>query len=96
MATYVMLSRLTAEGAKTVKENPERIKEVDREVEALGARVSAQYALLGSYDFLTVLEAPDPETVARVSVELGRRGTAKYESMAAIPIETFVNMLKQR
>lgn len=95
MATYIMLSRLTAEGAKTIKDHAERIKEVDREVEQLGAKVLAQYALLGTYDFLTVLEAPSPETMARVSVELGLRGTAKYETFPAIPIEQFIASLKR-
>ncbi len=94
MATYVMLSRLTPEGAKTVKETPERIKELNREVETLGAKVVMQYALLGPYDFITILEAPTPEVVARVSVELGRRGTAHYETFTAIPMETFITTLK--
>jgi uncharacterized protein with GYD domain len=94
MATYVMLSRLTAEGAKTVKETPERIKEINREVETLGAKVVVQYALLGPYDFITILEAPNPETVARISVELGRRGAAHYETFSAIPVETFIASLK--
>ncbi len=96
MGTYVMLSRLTAEGARTIEEHPDRVKEVDREVEALGAKILAQYALLGPYDFITVLEAPNPETVAQVSVEIGRRGSAKFETMAAIPVEDFLNTLKQR
>jgi uncharacterized protein with GYD domain len=95
MAIYIMLSRLTAEGAKTIQDHAERIQEVDREVEQLGAKVQAQYALLGTYDFLTVLEAPSPETMARVSVELGRRGTAKYETFPAIPIEQFIASLKR-
>lgn len=93
MATYIMLSRLSTEGAKTIKEHTGRIKEVDREVEQLGAKVLAQYALLGTYDFLTVLEAPNAETLARVSVELSRRGTAKYETFPAIPIEQFIASL---
>jgi uncharacterized protein with GYD domain len=91
-----MLSHLTAEGKKTVKENwePDRIREQNREVETLGAKVIAQYALLGPYDFITLLEAPDLETVARVSVELGRRGTVQYETFPAIPVETFMASLK--
>jgi uncharacterized protein with GYD domain len=96
MGTYIMLSRLSPEGVKTVKQNPDRIKAVDREVEALGAKVISQYALLGAYDFLTVLEAPDAETVSRVSVELGMRGTAKYETLAAIPVDDFIASIKKK
>lgn len=95
MGTYVMLSRLSPEGVKTLKKNPDRIKAVNSEVEALGAKVLSQYALLGAYDFITVLEAPDPETVARVSVELGMRGTASFETLAAIPVDTFIASLKK-
>ncbi|SRR6266700_1325053 len=95
MATYIMLSRLSPDGVKTLKQNPDRIKAVNKEVEAFGAKVVSQYALLGEYDFITVLEAPDAETVARVSVELGMRGTASYQTLAAIPVDTFIASLKK-
>jgi uncharacterized protein with GYD domain len=95
MATYVMLSRLSPEGITTLKNNPDRIKEVNDEVEALGAKVLSQYALLGAYDFITVLDAPDDETVARISVELGSRRTASYETLNAIPVDEFISSLKR-
>ncbi len=94
MATYIMLSTLTDQGRKTVKSNPNRIKEVNREVEALGAKVVAQYAVLGPYDFVNVVEAPDNETIARVSVELGSRGTVQLMTLPAIPIEVFAKRVK--
>lgn len=94
MAIYIMLSRLSPEGVRTLKEKPDRIKEVNTEVEELGARVVSQYALLGAYDFITVLDAPDAETVARVSVELGSRRTASYETLTAIPVDEFISSLK--
>lgn len=94
MAIYVMLSRLSPEGVSTLKNNPDRVKEVNQEVEQLGARVISQYALLGAYDFITVLEAPDSETVARVSVELGSRRTASYETLTAIQVDEFISSLK--
>jgi len=75
MAIYVMLTTLTDEGRKTVKENPARIKEVNKEVEAMGAKILAQYAILGPYDFLNILEAPSNEAVCKVAIELGARGT---------------------
>lgn len=94
MATYVMLSTLTDEGAKTVKQNPERIKEVNKEIEALGVKVVAQYAVLGPYDFVNIVEAPDNETVTRVSAELASRGSIKIQTLAAIPIDDFIASLK--
>ncbi len=90
MPTYVMLSTLTPEGVQTVKNNPQRIIEVNRELEQLGASVKAQWATLGHFDFINVVEAPDDATMARVSLELGSRGTAKYETLAAIPIDEFI------
>lgn len=94
MPTYILLSTLTDEGRKTLKERPERLQEVNREIEAMGARVIAQYAVLGGYDFVNILEAPDNETVARISVELGSRGTVQLTSLAAIPVDQFTQMLK--
>ena len=96
MPTYVLLSTLTAKGRMTVKERPERILEVNREIEALGVKVLYQYAVLGPYDFVNVVEAPDNETIARVSVELGSRGTVQIMSMAAIPIEEFIAGIRKK
>ena len=87
MAVYVMLTSLTDEGRKTVKESPKRLKEVNREVEAMGVKILAQYALLGPYDFLNILEAPDNKTVSRVAIELGSRGTLQTMTMAAMTID---------
>jgi len=88
-----MLSTLTPEGVQTVKNNPQRIREVNREIEQLGATVKAQWATLGHVDFINVVEAPDDTTMARVSLELGSRGTAHYESLVAIPIDDFIAAL---
>jgi uncharacterized protein with GYD domain len=93
MPTYVMLSTLTPEGVQTVKNNPQRIREVNKEVEQLGASVKAQWATLGQFDFISVVEAPDESTMARVSLELGSRGTSKYETLVAIPIDDFIASL---
>ena len=82
-----MLSRLTDEGRKTVKMRPERIKEVNIEIEKMGAKVLEQYAVLGEYDFVNILEAPDNETISRVSIELGARGTIQLITLAAISID---------
>jgi uncharacterized protein with GYD domain len=93
MALYVMFTTLTDEGRKTIKNNPERIKEVDKEVERMGAKVLAQYAVIGPYDFVTILEASNNEAIARVSVELGARGTMQIETIAAIPIFEFIEKM---
>src|ERR671928_97325 len=81
MPTFVMLTQLSPEGVQTVKNNPNRIKEVNKEVESLGATVKAQWATLGRFDFVNVVEAPDEKTMTRVSMELGSRGTARYEAL---------------
>ena len=93
MTTFILLTTLTPEGVQTVKNNPARINEVNKEVESLGATVTAQWAALGRFDFINVVEAPDEKTMARVSLELGSRGTARYESLAAIPIDDFISNL---
>lgn len=95
MATYIVLSTLTSEGRKTIKERPERIKEVNKEIEKLGARVIEQYATIGRYDFVSIVEAPDNDAITRVSIELGSRGTVHIMSMPAKPIDEFLKMLKK-
>ena len=93
MPTYIMLSTLTPEGIQTVRNNPQRIREVNKEVEQLGAEVKAQWATLGSFDFVNVIEAPDDKTMARISLELGSRGTGSYQTLIAIPIDDFIAAL---
>jgi uncharacterized protein with GYD domain len=93
MQMYIMLSMLTPEGVRTVKNNPQRIREVSKELEQLGVTVKAQWATLGQFDFISVVEAPDTPTMARVSLELGSRGTARYETLTAIPIDEFIASL---
>jgi uncharacterized protein with GYD domain len=93
MPTFVMLSTLTPEGVQTLKNNPQRLREVNKEIEQLGATVKAQWAVLGRFDFVNIVEAPDEKTMARVSLELGSRGTARYESLVAIPVDDFISAL---
>src|SRR4051794_27172722 len=93
VATYIMFSNLTDEGRKTLKERPERLGEVNKEVEAMGARVTSQYAVLGGYDFVNIIEAPTNEVMARIAMELGARGTIKVTTMPAMPVAQFVDML---
>jgi uncharacterized protein with GYD domain len=93
MATFVMLATLTPKGIRTVKSNPERINEVSREVEQLGVSVVQQWATLGEFDSLSIVEAPDERAMLRLAVELGSRGTAHYRSLAAIPIDEFIASL---
>ena len=93
MPTFIMLSTLTPEGVHTVKNNPQRIREVNREVEQLGATVKEQWAVLGRFDFVSIVEAPDDSTMARVSLELGSRGTGHFESLSAIPVDDFIASL---
>jgi uncharacterized protein with GYD domain len=93
MPTFIMLTTLSPEGVQTVKNNPSRIREVNKEIEQLGATVKAQWSTLGRFDFVNVVEAPDEVTIARVSLELGSRGTGRYETLTAIPIDDFIASL---
>ena len=90
MAVYVVFTTLTDQGRKTMKENPQRIKEVNKEVEAMGVKILAQYALLGPYDFINILEAKDNKAVSKVAVELGARGTLQTLTMAAMTLDEFI------
>ena len=93
MPTYILLTNLTAQGVQTLKSNPDRLREVNRDVEELGARVVHQWATLGPFDFVNVVEAPDNATIARVSVELGARGSSTLQTLSALTIEEFLATL---
>ncbi len=95
MAIYIMMTNLTDEGRKTVKANPQRIKEVNKEVEAMGVKILAQYAVLGQYDFINILEAASNEAIARVATELGSRGTLQTSTLAAMRLDDFISSLKK-
>lgn len=94
MSVYILLSKLTTEGRKTIKERPNRIKEVGKEIESAGVKVLEQYATLGPYDFVSVIDAPDNETVSELSVDLCSRGTIEIMTLAALPVESYVSALK--
>jgi uncharacterized protein with GYD domain len=94
MPTFIMLSTLGPDGAATVRENPERIKAVSGEVEAMGVKVIAQYALLGQYDFLNIIEAPDEKAMAKVAMSLAARGTLKSTTLTALPIDDFIAAMR--
>ena len=91
-----MMSVLTDEGRKTMKMRPERIKEVNKEMEKMGVKVITQYAVIGPYDFINIVEAPDNETITKVSTELGARGTVQIMTLAAIPISDFESQLAKK
>jgi uncharacterized protein with GYD domain len=96
MPTYIMLTRLTDEGRKTIKDNPSRIKEVNKEVEKMGIKITSQYALLGQYDFLNVFEAPNNEAVAKMAMELGARGTIETMTMPAMMLDRFIDSMSKK
>ena len=96
MPMYILLSKLTSDGRRTIKEKPDRIKEVNKEIEAYGAKVLQQYSVLGLYDFVNIVEAPNNEAINRVSIELGSRGTIEIMSMPAMKIDDFISVLKKR
>jgi uncharacterized protein with GYD domain len=94
MSLYIMMSVLTDEGRKTVKSNPHRIKEVNKEVEAMGVKILAQYVTLGQYDFINVLDAPSNEVIAKVALELGSRGTLQTNTLAALTLDDFIKAVR--
>jgi uncharacterized protein with GYD domain len=95
MQTYVLLSTLSANGVETLKKNPTRLQQVNAQIEAMGARILDQWAVLGPYDFVTIIEAPDHLTVARIAVELGARGSTRIQSLPAIPVGDFLDALSE-
>jgi uncharacterized protein with GYD domain len=94
MPTFILLSTLTHQGVQTLKSNPERLRQVNRDVEELGCRVLHQWATLGEFDFVNVVEAPDLETVARVSVALSARGSTRIETLPALEVDEFLRTLE--
>ena len=96
MPKYILLSNLTCEGHKTIKERPHRILEVNKEIEAYGAKVVDQYAVLGPYDFVTIIEAPDNMAATKVSTDLSSRGTIKILTMPATPTDEFAANIKKK
>jgi uncharacterized protein with GYD domain len=95
MPLYVMMTNLTDEGRKTVKTNPQRIKEVNKEVESMGVKVIAQYVTLGQYDFINIVEAPNNETIAKVATELGSRGTLHTSTLAALTLDDYIKTMSR-
>jgi uncharacterized protein with GYD domain len=93
MPTYILLSTLSQQGVQTLKTNPERLREVNRDVEELGCKVLEQWATLGEVDFISLVEAPDTETMARVSFTLAARGSTKIRTLPALDIDTFLKQL---
>jgi uncharacterized protein with GYD domain len=94
--TYVMLTTLGPDGWATVRENPERIREVTAEFEAMGLKVLSQYALMGQWDFLNVIEAPDESTLAKAAIALAARGTMRTMTLQAVDIDSLIMRLKEQ
>ena len=93
MPTYILLTTLTAQGVQTLKSNPGRLREVNADVEELGAKVLHQWSMIGAYDFLNIVEAPDAKTMARVSVALGARGSMRFQTFELVEIDDLLEQL---
>ena len=94
MPTYILLSKLTPKGRRTLRRKPERLAQVNLEIKDLGYQVRSQYALVGEYDFFTIIDAPDNESMAQLSVSLGSRGTVAITTLAAVGTEELAEKLK--
>ena len=95
MATYILLSSLTAQGVQTLKANPDRLREVNKDVEELGVKVLHQWFVLGPHDFVNIVEAPDASAIAKVSVALGARGSVHTESYEMLEVEDLLKLLAE-
>jgi uncharacterized protein with GYD domain len=94
MPIFILLSTLTQQGVQTLKSNPERLRAVNKDVEELGCKVLHQWATLGGFDFVNVVEAPDIATIAKVSIALAARGSTKIETLPALPIDEFLTSIE--
>jgi uncharacterized protein with GYD domain len=94
MPIYVILSKLTDEGRKTITHKPERMLEVNKELAAIGVKVKEQFAVLGPYDFVNIVEAPDNSAIMKVSLDLGARGTVQLLTLPAVSVDDFVKLIK--
>jgi uncharacterized protein with GYD domain len=94
MPIFILLSTLTQQGVQTLKSNPERLRAVNKDVEELGCKVLHQWATLGGFDFVNVVEAPDIATIAKVSIALAARGSTKIETLPALDVEDFLQTLE--
>jgi uncharacterized protein with GYD domain len=93
MRTFILLSTLSPQGVQTLRATPERLLEVNREVEALGGRVLDQWAVLGAYDFLSVVEAPDSAAITKITLELSARGSAHFETLPALDVDELIDLM---
>lgn len=96
MSVYLMLTTLTDSGRKALQEDPEILKEINKEVEFMGVKILIQYALLGQYDFVNIVEAPNNEAVAKLAIRLSAKGTTQTLTLAAISIDDLIATLKER
>ncbi len=94
MARYIIISNLTDEGAKTLKKNPGRVKEVNDELKYMDVNVLDQYAVMGNFDFLTIVEADDDTKITKAVVEIASRGSIKTVTYKAIQIDEFIESLR--
>ena len=96
MSVYLMLTTLTDEGRKAIQEDPEMLREINKEVELMGVKILSQYALLGQYDFVNIVEAPSNEAIAKLAIRLSARGTTQTLTLAAITLDNLIDALKNR
>ncbi len=96
MPIYLMLTTLTDEGRKTIQEDPESLRDINKEVEHMGVKILDQYALLGQYDFVNIVEAPSNEAVAKLAIRLSAKGTTQTLTLAAITLDNLIDALKKK
>jgi uncharacterized protein with GYD domain len=93
MPKYLMLSTLSDQGLQTLRANPDRLREVNKDVEELGAKVIHQWFLLGPHDFVNIIEADGASVIAKVSIALGARGSVHTQSYEMLEVDDLITLL---
>lgn len=95
MGIYLMLSTLTTEGRKVIRDKPEKIEEVTEKAERMGVKIISQYALLGPYDFMNILKAESEEVIMKLAIELTAGGKMEVLTLPAIHIDVYLESMKK-
>ena len=93
MTTYIMLARFTQQGIQHIKESPNRLNAGKQAFRSMGAELKEFYLVSGQYDIVTIFEAPDDETMAKVVLALGSKGNVKTETLRAFTEDEYVKLV---
>ena len=93
MATYFMLFNYTQQGVQNVKESPARIEAAKKLLRDMGAEVKASYLMMGRYDTIFIVEAPNDETAAKGALAISSKGNVRSETLRAFTEDEYKKMI---